>query len=249
MNPIDDTVAKLIAARRSGVPAPATTPGDAAAAYAAQAGVARELGWFGPGCARHWKSGGPSRETATHAPLPPTGVVSSPADLRRFPLRLRGIEAEIALRLGEAVDAQRAATLNETTARALVDAMCVSIEVIDSRWNEGFDAPPLAKLADLQLHGALVLGEWQPFAERDWSVQLCVLHVGTQPPRSFRGAHSMGDPCAVLPAWLRHATRGGGVLAAGSVVTTGTWCGIARARAGDEVVVEFEGIGHARLHL
>ena len=35
-------------------------------------------------------------------------------------------------------------------ATALIDAMCVSIELVDSRWTDGRDAPALAKLADLQ---------------------------------------------------------------------------------------------------
>ena len=50
-----------------------------------------------------------------------------------------------------------------------------------------------------------------------------------------------------LPAWLKHATRGGRVLQAGSVVTTGTWCGILHAQAGDTVTVKFDGIGEARV--
>jgi 2-keto-4-pentenoate hydratase len=59
----------------------------------------------------------------------------------------------------------------------------------------------------------------------------------------------MGEPAWVLAAWLRHATRDGAVLAAGSVVTTGTWCGILQAQAGDAVQADFDGIGQARLQL
>ena len=45
-----------------------------------------------------WKSGGPSRDAVlTHAPLPPQGVWTSPANAREHPFRLRVIEAEIAL--------------------------------------------------------------------------------------------------------------------------------------------------------
>jgi 2-keto-4-pentenoate hydratase len=55
----------------------------------------------------------------------------------------------------------------------------------------------------------------------------------------------MGDPCYVLLAWLRHATRHGHCVRAGTVVTTGTWCGMPPAAAGDRVVVEFPGIGQA----
>jgi len=53
----------------------------------------------------------------------------------------------------------------------------------------------------------------------------------------------------VLPQWLRHATRQGATVPAGSVVTTGTWVGMLPAQAGDEVAVDFAGIGSASLRL
>lgn len=248
MNSIDEAVTLLLEARRSGTPQPAPTLPDAPAAYAAQAAVARELGWFA-GTPRHWKSGGPSRDVVpTHAPLPPAGVLASPADVSARSFQLRGIEAEIALRLRAPVDAARAATFDITQAADLVDAMCVSIELIDSRWAEGLQSPPLAKLADLQSHGTLVLGEWVPYQARDWAAQRCKVRIGDL-QRQFTGSHTMGEPAWVLAAWLRHVTRDGAVLAAGSVVTTGTWCGILQAQAGDAVRVEFDGIGQAQLQL
>ena len=113
MTDIDIAVARLRQAR-AGQPAPSAPElSDADAAYAAQAQLARELGWFDDGPPRFWKSGGPSREAvAFHAALPPAGVWASPADASAWPFTLRGIEAEIALRLGEPVDAARAATLD-----------------------------------------------------------------------------------------------------------------------------------------
>lgn len=250
MTDIDTAVAALLAARRLGTTGPVPALPDAAAAYAVQAGVADALGWFADGPPRYWKSGGPSRSAApTHAPLPPAGVFVSPADLRSWPLHLRGVEAEIALRLGQPVDAGRAAALDLEGARALVEAMCVSIEIVDSRWAQGLESPALAKLADLQSHGALVLGPWLPFAARDWSMQRCEVRIGAQATQAFIGTHAMADPAFVLPAWLRHATRRGAVVAAGTVVTTGTWCGILHAQAGDTVDVAFDGIGAARVRL
>lgn len=103
-------------------------------AYAVQAIVARSLGWQEAG-AGYWKSGGASREaTLTHARLPLAGVWTSPAHAGDWPFTWRGIEAEIALRLGQGVDAAQAASLDYAGAAALVDAMAVSIEVVDSRW-------------------------------------------------------------------------------------------------------------------
>jgi 2-keto-4-pentenoate hydratase len=251
MTDIDAAITVLLRARRDHTPLPAPPLADAKAAYAVQAAVARALGWFGDSAPRYWKSGGPSRDAVlTHAPLPPAGVWTSPADASAWPFTLRGIEAEVALRLREPVDAKRAAALDVDSARRLIDAMCVSIEIVDSRWTEGLQAPPLAKLADLQSHGALVLGAWVPFeAARDWAAQLCRVRIGVQPVHEFRGTHSMADPTFVLPAWLRHATRDGAMVAAGSVVTTGTWCGILQAQASDAVEAVFDGIGEARIRL
>ena len=218
-------------------------------AYLVQTAVANELGWFDAGVPVHWKSGGASRTAVmTHAPLPPAGVWASPADARAWPFNWRVIEAEIALRLGRPVDAALAATLDMESAAALIDAMTVSIEVVDSRWKQSFKAPALLRLADLQSHGALVLGEWVPFAARDWLAQLCRVQIGER-VSEFRGTHSCGDPTWVLPAWLRHATRDGDTLPAGTVVTTGTWCGALEARAGDHVSVVFDGVGRAEIQL
>ncbi len=218
-------------------------------AYAVQDAVAAEMGWLGAGVAQHWKSGGLSRSAEmTHAPLPPAGIWASPADASAWPFRHRVIEAEVALRLREPVDAARAATLDRASAQGLIDAMAVSIEVVDSRWRQAFDAAPLLRLADLQSHGALVLGPWVPFAPRDWSAQACRVQIGDQVVTPV-GTHTCGDPAWVLPAWLRHATRHGATLPAGTVVTTGTWCGGLPAQAGDTVTVAFDGIGQASVQL
>ena len=230
---------------------PAPPLADAAAAYAAQAQVARELGWFGGATPRHWKSGGASREAViTHAPLPPAGVRASPVHAGPWPFTPLGIEAEVALRLREPVDAARAAALDLAGARALIDAMAVSIEIVASRWEEGPQAPTLAQLADLLSHGGMVLGPWVAFdATRDWAAQVCRVRLGLRRELVLQGSHSLADPAFVLPAWLRHATRDGAVLAAGSVVTTGSWCGLLPAQIGDDITVAFDGIGQAQLRL
>lgn len=248
----DDLIAHaLIQARRNGQVVDATSVSieDAAQAYRVQALVAQALGWDNGTPAPHWKSGGPGRDaTLTHAALPVGGVWASPADARAWPFHWRGIEAEIALRLGQDVDAALAQSLTPEGASSLVDAMAVSIELVDSRWAQALQAPALHKLADLQSHGALVLGEWQPFRAIDWRTQRCELHIGPQ-QQVFIGTHSLSDPAWLLPQWLRHATRDGAVMPAGTMVTTGTWCGLPLAQAGDAVNVRFDGIGEVRVQL
>jgi 2-keto-4-pentenoate hydratase len=224
-----------------------STPEDA---YWVQELVAREAGWSNEGVAQHWKSGGPSRTGAlTHAPLPAHGIWASPAEVRAFPFNFRLIEAEVALRLARDVTPEQAEALTPEQAPGWIDGMAVSIEVVDSRWTEGPRAPALLKLADLQSHGALVLGEWKPFAARDWSQQACTVQIGQGAPQSFRGTHSLGDPAWLLPTWLRHVTRHGATVPRGTIVTTGTWCGMLPAQKGDKVKVVFEGIGEAEVQL
>lgn len=244
----------LLRARREQRPADAAAFADALAdgdeAYAVQRAVAAGMRWFDGGVPQYWKSGGPSRESAlTHAPLPPAGVWASPADARTWSFTSRSIEAELALRLARPVDAALAASLDREGAAALIDAMAVSIEIVDSRWTQGMGAAPLLRLADLQTHGALVLGGWLPFAERDWSAQACRVVIGERAPVERRGTHTLGGPTWGLRDWLVHATHDGAVLPAGAVVTTGTWCGVLPASAGEHVRVDFDGIGHAEVQL
>ena len=125
--------------------------------------------------------------------------------------------------------------------------MAVTIEVVDSRWQQTEQLQPLLKLADMQTHGALVVGNWMPYsaqeAERDWTRQRCTVKIGQTPAQEFVGTHSMQDPRWLLPFWLRHVTAQGASVPAGTVVTTGTWCGIPAAQSGDLVVASFDGVG------
>lgn len=227
---------------------------DPGQAYAVQQAVARQQDWFGGAAPRAWKSGGAARGAQlSHAPLPPAGVWPSPAQGSAWLLHARGIEAEIALRLGQDVTPGQALQLTTETAAQLVDAMAVAIEVVESRWLQQFAAPPLLALADQLCHGALVVGDWQPCdlvrAAPDWRQQVCRLRVGEGETQVHTGTHSLGDPAWLLADWLRHATAQWGTVPAGTLVTTGSWVGLARAQAGDSVHARFDGIGEAWLQL
>lgn len=253
-SPVSTVAEALAAAYRQQRPADAAPlealVSSADVAYAVQDETARALGWFDQPVPRHWKSGGPSREAPlTHAALPPVHVWNSPADAGGTHFHMRLIEAEVALRLAREVTPQDAQALNPAMANQWVDAMCVSIEIVDSRWQQARTAPALLKLADLQSHGALVLGAWQPFAPRDWTQQECSVVIGDAKARTFRGTHSLGDPAWLLPTWLRHVTRNGATVPQGTAVTTGTWCGVLEAQRGELVRVKFEGIGEAEVQL
>ncbi len=203
---------------------------------------------------RHWKSGGPSRTTEiSNTPLLDSGILKSPAQAGTRPFNLRLIEVEIAFKMKQAITAAQAADMTQEQGHALIEAFAVTIEVVDSRWLQGHTTPALLKLADMQSHGVLVIGQWTPYGEqeahRDWSKQRCTVKIGQQPPLEFVGTHSMHDPRWVIPAWVRHATAGGQALPAGAIVTTGSWSGVPAAAAGDLVVGQFDGIGTVSVQL
>ncbi|MPM22452.1 hypothetical protein SDC9_68907 [bioreactor metagenome] len=253
-NQVQTVVQALRRARESQQQQDANAPGCALAsiedAYAVQAAMGRELHWWADGAPRYWKTGAASAESLqTSAPLPDAGVWNGPVDAHSWPMHSRGVESEIAFRLGASVTHEQALSLDVAAARGLVDAMTVAIELVDFRWTQGMAAPDLLKLADLQSHGALVLGHWVPYAERDWAAQVCRTFIGQQPEVTRQDTHSLGDPTLVLPRWLRHATAYFGILPAGAVVTTGTWVGLLHAQRGDHVRVQFDGVGEVGVQL
>ena len=259
---LDAVADALVQARRANVAVAAAPFADAVEnaqqAYAVQDKVAQRMDWWPEkaGAPRYWKSGGPSRTQALmHSPLPPQGVWPSPADARQWPAHGIGVEAEIALRLGQSVSASQAQALTPESALDLIDAMAVSIELVDFRWQERNDAPDWLKVADAQAHSALVLGEWQPYQPRDWAQQRCTAQIGPRGQldqvNTFerQGSHSLLAPEWLLAAWLQHATQRFGWVAQGTVVTTGSWIGTQWAQAGDCVCVQFEGLGQASVQL
>ena len=227
-----------------------TSESDARAVHNALA-VARKW-WPAGSVPRYWKSGGANRNAALlHVPLPDAGVQEETtlAAPPRQVFSLRGVEGEIALRIGHAVTAEQAAALTYETARDLVDAYAVALEFVDSRWREGTKAPAWTLLADGQCHGGLALSAWKDFAllrAHDWSAQTCTLQVNDEAPQIFTGSHSLQDPTWLLVAWLQHVTQHYGTVPAGAMVTTGTWTGCPEVQAGDVVTVRFEGLGEAR---
>lgn len=235
--------AALAQARRSGVrlraadwAEPPLSPDEA---DAVQARVSALLGWWAQGMPGAWKSGGPGRQGPfSHAPIAPEGLRQLP------PAPLLGIEAEVALRLGCDVDAERAAQLRPGALPAgLVDAMAPAMELLGSRWVEGLAAPEWLRRADHQSNAGLLLGAWMRFEPRDWAQQRFSVQVGQAQPRRLQGGHALDDPSWLLPAWLHDLVQGDAVVPAGTIVTTGAWCGCVPVSAGERVTLDFEGLG------
>lgn len=251
---IDTLVDALVAARARHEPCDQLllegTLVTQADSYAVQKQVAQRMGWLTTAFPKYWKSGGQSRDAVlSHAMLAESGVWQSPASASADLFFSPEIEAEIALKLAEDVTPESAQKLESGKTDYLIESMTVSIEVVDSRWRQGRTVSPLYALADMQSHGALVLGEWVPYAVCDWSAQTCSIKIGSRKATLFTGTHPLQDPAWGLAQWLRHATAQFGTAPAGTVVTTGTWCGLLPVESGQTVQVEFAGVGQVSLKL
>ena len=229
----DELIQQLTACHRSGTQLKAADWAgalhDEADAYAVQDGVAAALGWRRD----RWKSGGAGRQGPfSHSPVGP--AISH---------TLLGVEAEVALRIGRDITADNAHELHADT----IDAMCIAVECVASRWEEGLAAPDLLRMADHQSNAGLLLGVWQSLQALNWAQLSWQLAMPGGPGIAGRGGYSLADPTAVLPAWLRHATRNGATLPAGTVVTTGAWGGLHAltdaARAGGAMTLSFDSLG------
>ncbi len=240
----------LVSARRSGQ---AWQVADLSAdlslddAYAVQAAVAREMGWFAER-PMAWKVGGSPVVTA--APLP--RVWPSPAEWDGAAAGWGEagadevlVEAELAFRLATT-------PLFPEDIRSCLGTVCVAVEVIGTRLAKGLGAPAGWKLADQGVHGGLLIGPETPYAacagftDEDRRQQACQLSVNGEVRQQQRGGHPTVNPLSALPWLVGHAARHTGGLRAGDLITTGAWS-VLPVKRGDRVEVAFEGWGGVTL--
>jgi 2-keto-4-pentenoate hydratase len=219
-------------------------PPDTEAAYAVQDATIAGLGPLAG-----WKVGakGPTQQPAC-APLPTPGVLDSGAALRGPPWRLRGIEVEVAVRLGKDL-IPTASEPDTETLRGAIDAVLPVIEVVETRLADWRDSPPLAQLADLQSHGALVIGQAAQMNPGDLDLRNLEAYLAFdgQPVASTRGANPAGDLWRLL-GWLAwHCAQRGQPLRAGQIITTGSCTGMLFASEGARVQAQLAGIGLVEL--
>ncbi|CAN5630880.1 hypothetical protein BH11PSE7_BH11PSE7_31990 [soil metagenome] len=196
-----------------------------------------------------WKVGAKSAlaEPAC-APMPASGLMPSGSQLVGAPWLLRGVELELAFRLGRDLNPSDANMLPRDLALA-VDAVLPVIEVVETRLADWPTAGALSKLADLQSHGALVLGppSWLASSSVDLRTTRAHLQFDGAQISSTTGGNPAADIWRML-AWLAfHAVQRGVPLKAGQIVTTGSCTGMLFAPVGTRVNGELEGIGKVAL--
>ena len=241
-----EAAARLLNAARAGGEPLTELPADCrpqsdADAYQIQDAVARRLGEAIGG----WKIGVASPAAAAFcAPIFARMIRPSPASYSAAELRLIGIEAEIAFRLGRDLPPRSAAYDSaEVTAGATLHP---AIEVVDSRF---VDPRVLARplmLGDNYANGGLVWGAAVP----DWEaldlsrVEMRVVADGKPFADSSMGP--VRDPVAALVEFANLMRSRGGV-AAGSYVTTGSWTGLVFTRRGTHIAADFGRFGRVEI--
>jgi len=246
---LDQAAAALLAARRARTPLAAAPVGlsltSEAEAYGVQRRTLAALGANGG-----WKVGAPGPEGAPNrAPMPLSGFHPSPATLAASEFSFVGAEGEIALRFARDLP-PRAEPYSREEVVAAVGSVHAAIEIVDSRFQDRKAVGGFWPLADLQNHGAFVLGS----GIEDWSALSLVDHpvvftIDGEVRVDRTGGNPGGDPLRLV-TWLANqlaATEGG--LKAGEVVTTGAVTGLILVTAGQKVHVRFPGLGEAFLTL
>lgn len=232
--------ARRLVQARNGTPVSSgeTTPPDRAAAFAVQDATLAQLGPAGG-----WKVGAKTADAEPAcAPLPAGGVLASGVSLTGNAWRMRGIEVELAVRLGRDVGPG-------DDIAAAIDAVLPAIEVVETRLSDWRDSSALAQLADLQTHGALVIGEPSALRPRDADLRTLAAYLAFdgQPVASTRGANPAADVWRLLQWLALHCAQRGQPLKAGQVITTGSCTGMLFAPEGAHVQAELSGLGRVEL--
>jgi len=206
-------------------------------AYAIQAALGERLGWWPMGRPHGWKLA--IGELPKAAPIPDGLYQYSPAQMRHC-VSVAGIEVELAVRLSRPLPAGA----SRAQAEAAVGETLAVIEGFDVRAERWRELAPAFLLADLQMHGGLVIGTGMPGWAGDTAL---TLEVTGRVPAPTGWQHPLGDPLALLPWLADHAASRGWPLQAGDLVATGSWCGMLEVPPGGGVIAKFQGVGEVSL--
>jgi 2-keto-4-pentenoate hydratase len=221
----------------------ALVPSDAAGAYRIQSALAAKIG-----PAIGWKVGRRSSDgPITRAPLFAARRFPSGTSFPRDAFRLWRIEAELIFRISRGLRPGRSYTREDI--EAAVDQVSVAFEIVDSRLAVWPDAPPLLQLADLQAHGAMVIGSGTaPLGKGETYETIPVtVSVDGKVILEQNGGNAAGDLVHLIACLANDLSAAGLGLGAGDLVTTGTFNGMYPLEPGHTVSAAFEGVGEVSL--
>ncbi|MBM3627386.1 MAG: hydratase [Alphaproteobacteria bacterium] len=210
----------------------ACRPATLAEGYAIQAATAKALGEKVAG----WKVGatGAMARKLLKARAPFAGrvyasrVLKPGATIPSDAHPMRGLEAEIAFRLGRDLPPRdRPYTMVEV--KRAIASVHPAVEIVSTRWTEWLKVGLPSVAADHGANGALVVGRpFAPGVAKDVDRLAVEMHVDGQVVGKGTGADVIGGPHASL-LWLANMLRRRGGLKAGEYVSTGTCTGLVKA--------------------
>lgn len=238
--PADRLAAMLVEAIAAGVPISGPLPAieTESDAYRVQALLSHSLGPI-----VGWKVGRRSPQAAPIcAPLFAGRMHRSGETLGRDAFRLWRIEAELAFRLTQDLPPTEDPRGRDEVLAAVGEVLAV-FEIVDSRYVSWPDMPPAMLLADLQSHGAMVVGTSipMPAAAAFETVHARLDINGTHVVDG--GVNPAGDILELLTWLANRPAPGGRSLRAGDLVTTGSFTGLQELPPGGKAEARFRGIG------
>jgi 2-keto-4-pentenoate hydratase len=181
--------------------APALHPINEGEAYDVQQATMRALG----GKVGGWKVGAKSHEGPINcASLPSAGVFRGGVTLPRASFAKIGLELEVAFTLSRRFE-PRSGPYDDATVIDAIASVHAAIEVVSSRFRTWPEIDRLWQLADLQNHGALVVGEGVAY-DATWPFLAPAMRLTFDGESAFGGtpANPAGDPRRLL-AWARQS--------------------------------------------
>lgn len=176
------------------------------------------------------------------APLFQDKLYQSGSLVPRDTFRTWQIEAELVFRIDHDLPPRDQAYTRDDIARA-AGAVIPGFEILDSRYAAWPDLPPPLLLADLQSHGAMVLGTQSPLpVSADFDAIPVTLTIDGEIVAQHQNGNPVGD-ILELTTWLANALAAKGLgLREGDLVTTGSYTGMTYLAPGQTAVASFAGL-------
>jgi 2-keto-4-pentenoate hydratase len=193
-----------------------------------------------------WKIGAPTPDAEpSFAPMPAAWISCSGCEMRGLTHRYRGVEAEIAFRMGADLPPRDAPYSREEVLAAI--ASChPAIEILETALVDPAQASKLTAIGDLALHGGFVYGDaaadWRSI---DFSKESVTLAIDGAVRVERTGSNTSGDLLRLLPYLANEGAARTEGLRKGDWITTGSWTGATLATAGATVEARFSSAGRA----
>jgi 2-keto-4-pentenoate hydratase len=195
--------------------------------------------------ARAWKIGAPASDaTPSFGPMIAAWIVPDASVLADKRIRLRGLEAEVAFKLGKPLP-PRSTPYTRAEVIDAIESCHPVIEELESALPFPKDGPKLTANGDLGMHGGFIYGpavaNWQSI---DLTKERVTLSLDGKVEVDRVASNSAGTDLLRMLVYLANegATRTGG-LEKGSWITTGSWTGNTFAKPGQTCTVQFANVG------